>query len=218
MKGKRERFTPRQRLVLWLMNEHARVVFRAGVRATMWTIEEDGTVTISGCFPIREALLNRTLIEATGDCYRLTSAGATVVRNLKRVPVLLDQTKCPESLTMLSEEQIQSVSGWFPVIRGGNPRQNDQLVLSGIVHVLRHNLLWGAAPRIYGTERQLHSRFVRWGALGVLDHVFANLTERKHDRLQLVVDDAMLARNGTSRMGALRGWFPTLLPAEEIAA
>jgi len=218
MKAKRERITPRQRLVLWLMNEHGRITFRAGVRTTMWATEEDGTVTISGCFPIREALLNRALIEASGKHYRLTEAGAEVVRKLKCVPVLLEQTRAPEALTMLSDEQLRSVSGWFPVIRGGNPRQNDRLVLSGIVHVLRHNLLWGAAPRVYGTERQLYRRFSRWGALGVLDQVFANLTERKHDRLQLVVDETMLLRNATSRSGALRGWFPTLLPAEEIAA
>ncbi|WP_336718485.1 transposase [Asaia bogorensis] len=217
MSRKWKTFTPNQSAVLWLLRDYGRAVFRDGYRRMMWTPEADGSVTIDGPNLILDALVERDLIARDGLSYRLTQTGTAAASSFRQAPATVAKTQRNHGAFWLTDEQMQAVSVWFPRSHG-KARKNDRAILSGIVLVLRENLLWGQAPARYGGERSLRRRFTQWGRMGVLDSVFAHLFERSGNELRFVIDDAALARHVSSRLGALRGWFPTLLPSEELAA
>ena len=61
----------------------------------------------------------------------------------------------------LSERQLERIKPFFPKSLGVS-RVDERKVLSGIIHVLRHDLRWVDAPAVYGPHTPPCNRFRRW--------------------------------------------------------
>ncbi|ATJ89398.1 MULTISPECIES: transposase [Acetobacter] len=210
-------FTPNQAAVLWLMREHGAAVFRDGFRRLSWAVTPSEGLTIDGPNLIRDALLARGLIATTTAGYVLTVAGQQEAPAQKAMPRRVAETRLQLEPVWLTDEQMQTVSEWFPRSHG-KPRLDDRAILSGIVMVLRENLMWQQAPAVFGGEMALRRRWNQWGASGVLDAVFAHLFEPTSNGPRLVITDTMLTKNTSGRRGVALGWFETIISAEELEA
>lgn len=144
-------FTPNQAAVLWLMREHGAAVFRDGFRRLSWAMTPGTGLTIDGPNLIRDALLARGLIAASAAGYVLTVAGKNAAPAQKETPQRVAETRLQLEPVWLTDEQMQTVSEWFPLSHG-KPRLDDRAILSGIVMVLRENLMWQQAPAVFGGD------------------------------------------------------------------
>lgn len=210
-------FTPNQAAVLWLMREHGPAVFRDGFRRLSWAVKPGEVLTIDGTSLIRDALLARGLIAASADGHELTALGRQAAPSTKAMPRRVAETRLQLDPVWLTDEQMQAVSEWFPRSHG-TPRLDDRAILSGIVMVLRENLMWQQAPAVFGGEMALRRRWNQWGASGVLDAVFGHLFEPTSNSPRLVITDTMLTNNTSGRRAVALGWFETIISAEEMEA
>jgi transposase len=71
----------------------------------------------------------------------------------------------------LSEREWQKIKPLLPVFRGGKPRLNDRLIISGILLSLSTACPWRELPAIYGSPNTLMSRYNRWKKDGTLDRI-----------------------------------------------
>ncbi|WP_408744018.1 IS5 family transposase [Acetobacter orientalis] len=108
---------------------------------------------------------------------------------------------------MLSESQMKRIEPFFPLAHG-MPRVDDRRVLSGIVYVIRHGLLWKDAPKAYGPHKALYNRFIRWSRLGVFDRIFVALAEQAGRSQRLMIDATHLKAHRTSASLLKKGLFP----------
>ncbi|MBS1016947.1 transposase [Acetobacter persici] len=210
-------FTPNQAAVLWLMREHGPAVFRDGFRRLSWAVKPGEGLTIDGPSLIRDALLARGLIAASATGHELTALGRQAAPSQKGIPQRVAETRLQLDPVWLTDEQMQAVSEWFPRSHG-KPRLDDRAILSGIVMVLRENLMWQQAPAVFGGEMALRRRWNQWGAAGVLDAVFGHLFEPTCNGPRLVITDTMLTNNTSGRRAVALGWFETIISAEEMEA
>ncbi|WP_408870962.1 IS5 family transposase [Acetobacter fabarum] len=108
---------------------------------------------------------------------------------------------------MLSESQMERIEPFFPLAHGV-PRVDDQRVLSGIVYVIRNGLQWKDAPTVYGPDKTLYNRFIRWSRLGIFDRIFVALTEQAGRSKRLMIDATHLKAHRTSASLLKKGLFP----------
>jgi transposase len=59
-----------------------------------------------------------------------------------------------------------------PKPRGGRPRVDDRVVMSGIVYRLRTGCQWRAIPREFGSGQTCHRRFQQWERAGIFEKLF----------------------------------------------
>lgn len=59
-----------------------------------------------------------------------------------------------------------------PKPKGGRPRVEDRMVMSGIVYRLRTGCQWRAIPREFGSGQTCHRRFQEWERQGVFQKLF----------------------------------------------
>jgi len=208
--------TPGQSAVLCLLREYGPATFQDGFRRLAWW-RDDGALFLTGPSIIGDALAARGLAEISADTWRITPDGRSAVQSIRSMPAVARRAERMLQPMMLTDEQMARVAVWFPRSHGVQ-RRDDRAVLSGIVDVLRRNLLWGEAHPAYGGEMALRRRFKNWGQSGVLDNVLGNLFETVEGTTRLVVIGEDLARHASARFGAARGWFPTLLDAAELGA
>ena len=64
----------------------------------------------------------------------------------------------------LSEAQMRRIEPFFPLSHG-IPRVDDRRVVSGIIYVIKHGLMWRDAPKDYGPHKTIYNRFIRWSRL-----------------------------------------------------
>ena len=100
-------------------------------------------------------------------------------------------------LFLIPAEQIARMQPFFPRPRG-NPRKDDQLVISGIVHVLRKGLEWQDAPAAYGPHKTLYNRYARWSAKGIFQKILATLAAEAGPPEQLMIDATHLKAHRTA--------------------
>ena len=100
-------------------------------------------------------------------------------------------------LVLLSQAQMRRIAPFFPRSRG-KPRVDDRRVISGIVYVIRHGLMWKDAPRGYGPPKTLYNRFVRWSRAGVFERIFAALAAQAGQPEQLMIDSTHLKAHRTA--------------------
>lgn len=72
-------------------------------------------------------------------------------------------------LWMLDEAQMRRIEPFFSLSHG-IPRVDDRRVVSGIIYVIKHGLMWRDAPKAYGPHKTIYNRFIRWSRLGLLHH------------------------------------------------
>ena len=106
---------------------------------------------------------------------------------------------------------MRRIRPYFPLSRG-IPRVDDQLVLSGIIYVLKAGLRWCDAPPGYGPYKTLYNRFVRWTRMGVFNRIFAALAGEAGEPDRLIIDSTHLKAHRT----AARAGSPQPYTAEVI--
>ena len=74
----------------------------------------------------------------------------------------------------LTPEEIDVLFPLLPTPRG-KQRVDDNLVLSGIIFVLRTGCRWRDAPDVYGPHKTLYTRWRRWSKKGLFIGVLAHL-------------------------------------------
>ena len=91
-------------------------------------------------------------------------------------------------LFWLSEEQMARLRPLLPNKPRGVPRVDDRRVISGIVHVLKSGCRWCDVPAVYGPEKTLYNRFVRWAEKGVWLAVFEALAASGGPPAEVLLD------------------------------
>ena len=88
----------------------------------------------------------------------------------------------------LSEEQFTRPQPLLPSKGRGVPRVDDRRVISGIVHVLQSGGRGRDAPAVYGPDKTLYNRFVRWARKGGWEQVFTELAAAGGPPMVLMLD------------------------------
>jgi transposase len=94
---------------------------------------------------------------------------------------------------LLSRAQMRRIEPFFPLSHG-IPRVDDRRIVSGIVYVIKHGLMWRDAPKGYGPHKTIYNRFIRWSRLGVFNRIFAELAGQAGEPDAIMID----ATNETS--------------------
>jgi transposase len=92
-----------------------------------------------------------------------------------------------------TKAQLKRIEPFFSRTRG-IPRVDDRRVVSGIVHVIRNGLRWRDALAVYGPQKTLYNRFVRWSRMGIFDRIFANLAAESGPPDRVMIDSATRSR------------------------
>jgi transposase len=87
----------------------------------------------------------------------------------------------------LTEAQMERLKPFLPRSRG-KPRVDDRRVLSGMIHVQRHGLMWKDAPVAYGPHKTLCNRWVRWSRMGVFAGIMTELAAEGQDAGMVMID------------------------------
>lgn len=117
----------------------------------------------------------------------------------------------------LSDAQFARLQPLLPNKPRGVPRVDDRRVISGIVHVIRHGLMWRDAPEVYGPHKTLYNRFVRWSLAGVFDRIFANLAAASDATDTVMIDATHLKAHRTAASLLKKGLFPVVSDAPRAA-
>ena len=117
----------------------------------------------------------------------------------------------------LSEAQFDRLQPLLPNKPRGVPRVDDRRVISGIIHVLRHGLMWRDAPSSYGPHKTLYNRFIRWSEAGVFDRIFAALASESDATDTVMIDATHLKAHRTAASLLKKGLFPVASAARKAA-
>jgi len=76
----------------------------------------------------------------------------------------------------LSDRQWSLIEPHLPYYKGGRPRIDDRLIISGIIHVLQSGCRWQDCPAEYGLYTTVYNRYHRWSAKGIWQYMFDAIT------------------------------------------
>lgn len=113
---------------------------------------------------------------------------------------------------LLSETQMRRIEPFFPLSHG-IPRVDDRRIISGIVYVIKHGLMWRDAPKGYGPHKTIYNRFVRWSRLGVFSRIFAELAGAAGEPDRIMIDATHLKAHRTASSLLKGGHFPDVSDA-----
>jgi transposase len=111
-----------------------------------------------------------------------------------------------------SEAQMRRIEPFFPLLHG-IPRVGDPRMISGIVYVIKHGLMWRDAPKGYGPHKTNYNRFVRRSRLGVFNRIFAELAGAAGEPDRIMIDATHLKVHRTASSLPKGGLFPDVLGA-----
>ena len=109
---------------------------------------------------------------------------------------------------LLSRSQMRRIEPFFPLSHG-IPRVDDRRIVSGIVYVIKHGLMWRDAPTGYGPHKTIYNRFIRWSRLGVFNRIRGTATSRSGLTAQALPSAAAPARVGRYGHGGQIGRHST---------
>ncbi|MEZ5743189.1 MAG: IS5 family transposase [Sphingomonadaceae bacterium] len=108
---------------------------------------------------------------------------------------------------LLSKAQMRRIEPFFPLSHG-IPRVDDRRIVSGIVYVIKHGLMWRDAPKGYGPHKTIYNRFIRWSRLGVFNRIFAELAGKAGEPDAIMIDATHLKAHRTAASLPKRGAVP----------
>ena len=73
----------------------------------------------------------------------------------------------------------------------------DVRVVSGIICVVRHGLMWCDAPKKSGPHRMINNRLNRWNRMGVFTRIFAELVGKPVEPDRIMIDTTCLKAHRT---------------------
>ena len=88
---------------------------------------------------------------------------------------------------LLSEAPMRRIEPFFPLSHG-IPRVDDRRIVSAIVYIIKHGLMWRDGPKAYGPHKTIYNRFIRWsraelaGRAGEPDAIMIDATHLKAHR------------------------------------
>ncbi|MCP5041366.1 MAG: IS5 family transposase [bacterium] len=95
----------------------------------------------------------------------------------------------------LTKEQWQRLEPVLPPQKpkhAGKPPHSHRKMLNGMLWVLRTGAPWRDLPRVYGSWKSVHTRFLRWSKAGVLQVVLDELAKDADDEFTSI--DGSLVR------------------------
>jgi transposase len=108
----------------------------------------------------------------------------------------------------LADAEWEVLSRLLPRPVTGRPRQDDRVVLNGIVWKLRTGSAWRDVPERYGSWQSLYTRFRRWALDGTFTAMLRAIQAEKDavgDIDWLVSVDSTIARAHQHAAGARKG-------------
>ena len=117
---------------------------------------------------------------------------------------------------LLSEAQMRRIEPFFPLSHGV-PRVDDRRILSAIIYVIKHGLMWRDAPKDYGPHKTIYNRFIRWSRLGVFNRIFAELAGKAGEPDRIMIDATHLKAHLTAASLLKGGLFPDVSGAPKAA-
>ena len=76
----------------------------------------------------------------------------------------------------ITEEQYAKIHPHLPIQRG-NVRVSNLVFINALLYIAENRCTWRTLPERFGKWKTIYSRLRRWGELGVLDQLFAELQE-----------------------------------------
>ena len=116
----------------------------------------------------------------------------------------------------LSKAQMRRIEPFFPLSHG-IPRVDDRRIVSAIIYVIKHGLMWRDAPKGYGPHKTVYNRFIRWSRLGVFNRIFAELAGKAGEPDRIMIDATHLKAHRTAASLLKKGLFPDVLGAPKAA-
>ena len=135
---------------------------------------------------------------------------------------------------MLSVAQMRRIEPFFPLSHGV-PRVDDRRIVSAIIYVIKHGLMWRDAPKAYGPHKTIYNRFIRWSRLGgdgqgssdakhrwkaiggVFNRIFAELAGKAGEPDRIMIDATHLKAHRTAASLLKGGLFPDVSGAPKAA-
>ncbi|WJY19860.1 IS5 family transposase [Alteriqipengyuania flavescens] len=108
---------------------------------------------------------------------------------------------------LLSRAQMRRIEPYFPLSHG-IPRVDDRRIVSGIIYVIKHGLMWRDAPKGYGPHKTIYNRFIRWSKMGVFNRIFAELAGKAGEPDTVMIDATHLKAHRTAASLFKRGALP----------
>ena len=119
-------------------------------------------------------------------------------------------------LLLLRNAQSRRIELFFPLSHGV-PRVDDRRIVSGIIYVIKHGLMWRDAPKAYGPHKTIYNRFIRWSRLGVFNRIFAELAGKAGEPERIMIDATHLKAHRTAASLLKGGLFPDVSGAPKAA-
>ena len=120
-----------------------------------------------------------------------------------------------DDLFLLSEAQMRRIEPYFPLSHG-IPRVDDRRIVSGIIYVIKHGLMWRDAPKAYGPHKTIYNRFIRWSRLGVFNRIFAELAGKVGEPDRIMIDATHLKAHRTAASPLKGGLYPDVSGAPKV--
>ncbi|MCW2349282.1 transposase [Sphingobium sp. B11D3D] len=96
-----------------------------------------------------------------------------------------------------SEAQMRRSEPVFPLSHSV-PRVDNRRIVSGMIYVIKHGLMWRDAPTDYGPHKTIYNRFIRWSRLGVFNRIFAELAAKAGKPDRIMIDTTHLKAHRTA--------------------
>ena len=94
---------------------------------------------------------------------------------------------------------------------------DDPRIVSGIIYVIKHGLMWRDAPKGYGPHKTIYNRFIRWSRLGVFNRIFAALAGEAGEPDPTMIDATHLKTHRTAASLLKKGLYPDVSGAPKVA-
>lgn len=113
---------------------------------------------------------------------------------------------------LLSKAQMRRIEPFFPLSHG-IPRVDDRRIVSGIIYVIKHGLMWRDAPKGYGPHKTIYNRFILWSKMGVFNRIFAALAGEAGEADTIMIEATHLKAHRTAASLLKVGLFPAVSEA-----
>ena len=117
---------------------------------------------------------------------------------------------------LLTKAQMCRIEPYFPLSHG-IPRVDDRRIVSGIIYVIKHGLMWRDAPKAYGPHKTIYNCFMRWSRMGVVGRIFMELAGKAGEPDRIMIDATHLKAHRTAASLLKKGLYPDVSGAPKEA-
>ena len=111
------------------------------------------------------------------------------------------------NLFWFKDDEWARIEPHLPKGLPGPQRKDDRLILSGIMHVLKHGGRWLDCPPEYGPSKTIYNRFKRWSDRGLWEKLFQVIVGAESPPEQVSLDSTFVKVHRCAH-GGKRGLRP----------